>query len=169
LKHESFEACGKVKGNTEKQCDHDYIPPSKNVHGSVSMQSHKEKSLGQSPRSILERWNSSQSQSLPAPASAATVLDKKGNKSKQVRRSSTKVKNAKQAKVERERNEIRTGYNRYKTYKTLGNNLLAKRWSEHLEAALSLQNEYEENRRTMLFNIMLIFSMSTAVSLHGRR
>ena len=100
LKHESFEACGKVKGNTEKQCDHDYIPPSKNVHGSVSMQSHKEKSLGQSPRSILERWNSSQSQSLPAPASAATVLDKKGNKSKQVRRSSTKVKNAKQAKVE---------------------------------------------------------------------
>ena len=88
------------KGQHRKQCDHDCIPPSKNAHGSVSMQSHKEKSLGQSPRSILERWNSSQSQSLPAPASAATVLHKKGNKSKQVRRSSTKVKNAKQAKVE---------------------------------------------------------------------
>jgi hypothetical protein len=63
LKHESFEACGKVKGNTEKQCDHDYIPPSKNVDGSVST------------RSIREQWNSSQSQSHPALAPAATVFE----------------------------------------------------------------------------------------------
>ena len=57
-------------------------------------------SLGQSSRSILERRNSAQSQSLPAQAPAATVLNKKGNKSKQENRSKKKVESAKQAKVE---------------------------------------------------------------------
>ena len=51
------------KGQHRKQRDHDYIPPSKNVDGSVST------------RSIREQWNSSQSQSHPALAPAATVFE----------------------------------------------------------------------------------------------
>jgi hypothetical protein len=97
---------------------------SKNVHGSVSIQSHKENSLGQSPRSILERWNSSQSQSLPAPA-VTIFLNKKGNKSKQVKLSKKNVG---------DNNRIRQVH-RY--HKALGNNPLARRWSENLEAAVS--------------------------------
>ena len=154
------------KGQHRKQCDHDYVPSSKNVHGSVSMQSHKENSLGQSPRSILERWNSSQSQSHPAPAPAATVSNKKGNKSKQgVPAKRLKMQNGQRQRAQGNKNRIPQVQNS----RTLENNLLQQEDGRRIAKQLSLQNEHEENRRTRLFNIILTFSMLTEVNLHCHR